>query len=134
MHVRAMTLTHPSLLRGGGETAIACVNACLDCAQACIICADACLAEQQPDRLGRCIGLNLACADLCRAAANVESRRTCADGRASRLILEACARICRLCADECATHAAMHEHCRICADVCRACEEACLGAIAPPPH
>ena len=42
-----------------------------------------------------------------------------------RETLEACAIACGACADECAKHADMHQHCRICADVCRRCEEAC---------
>lgn len=43
--------------------------------------------------------------------------------------LTACAEACRVCAEECVSHAAMFEHCRICAKACRACEQACRALL-----
>jgi ferredoxin len=37
---------------------------------------------------------------------------------------------CRSCADECESHAAMHDRCRICAEACRSCEAACTELLA----
>nr|WP_225804011.1 hypothetical protein [Streptomyces sp. NK15101] len=36
----------------------------------------------------------------------------------------------KACGDECASHADMHEHCRLCAEACRAREAACNELMA----
>jgi hypothetical protein len=100
------------------------------CAEACTACADACLSEGMVAELTKCIRTNLDCADVCTATARVLSRHTAYDANLSRALLEACATACRACADECATHARMHEHCRICAEACRSCEQACRELLA----
>jgi len=102
----------------------------LECAQACTACADACLRESDVEDLRACIRLNLDCADICETTARVLSRHTGFDANLARATLEACAQACRSCGDECARHAAMHEHCRVCADACRRCEKACHELIA----
>ncbi|MFC8295945.1 four-helix bundle copper-binding protein [Streptomyces sp. NPDC057242] len=109
-----------------------CIEACIACAQTCIACADACLSEGMVGDLAKCIRTDTDCAGICTATAAVFSRHTGYDANITRAILKACAMVCKACGDECATHADMHEHCRICAEVCRSCEQACnelLGAL-----
>ncbi|GHB74912.1 hypothetical protein GCM10010377_76730 [Streptomyces viridiviolaceus] len=74
----------------------------------------------------------MACADVCSATASVLYRYTGYDANITRAVLQACATVCRTCGDECASHADMHEHCRVCADACRRCEQACNGLLAGP--
>jgi hypothetical protein len=95
------------------------------CAQACITCADACMGEKEVQSLVACVRTNLDCADVCYATAAILSRITRTPSETLRSILDACTRICGICAGECGKHADMHEHCRVCADICRSCENAC---------
>jgi len=104
----------------------AAVDALMECAEACTSCADSCLSEEHLDVLRTCIRTNLDCADICGATARVLSRHTGYDANISMTLLGACIQACQTCADECAQHADMHEHCRICAEACRRCEEACM--------
>jgi hypothetical protein len=98
--------------------------------QACTACADACLAEQSVTDLRRCIRLNLDCADVCEATGRTLSRLTALDRADSRKLVDACADVCRRCAEECDRHAAMGmEHCWVCAEACRRCEEACRALV-----
>ncbi len=106
-----------------------CVEACFACAATCRTCADACLGEPQLDKLRRCIGLNLDCADQCLATGSIALRTVDPDLTVLRAALEACAAACAACAAECGKHASMHEHCRVCADACRRCESACRTMI-----
>jgi uncharacterized protein DUF6158 len=92
-----------------------------DCAQTCSACADACLSEPDAAALVACVRLNLDCADVCIATARVLSR----SGTTTEALLDACAQICRACADECARHATHHEHCRITAQAARIADQAC---------
>ena len=69
--------------------------------------------------------LDLDCADICTITGRIMTRRTGSDDEVIRRMLSVCAAACRLCAEECQKHAAMHEHCRICAESCRRCMEAC---------
>ena len=93
--------------------------------RACIACVDACLGERDVDALIECIRTDLDCADLCTVTEHVLLRMTHANVAVVRETLEACAVACKTCADECAQHAEMHQHCRTCADACRRCEAAC---------
>lgn len=124
-HALAMIRTNPTEIALDPEPLARCVDACVDCAQACTACADACLGESDPASLVRCISLNLDCADICEATGRIATRETAATQNAIRPVLEACARLCRMCADECGRHAELHEHCRVCAEACRQCEGAC---------
>jgi hypothetical protein len=118
--------SYPADLGGVDRDAlVACVDACTACAQACTACADACLSEDMVDQLRKCIRTDLDCADICAATGTVLSRHTGYDANLTRAVLQACAAACKVCGDECASHADMHDHCRICADACRACEDAC---------
>jgi hypothetical protein len=106
------------------------IDALIACAEACTACADACLSEKSVADLTKCVRTNLDCADVCGATARVLSRHTGYDANISRALLEACATVCRSSGDECGSHAAMHEHCRVCAEACRTCERACRDLLA----
>lgn len=123
-HIDKMLETHPQS-RGGNAALAECVTHCHDCAATCTSCADACLGEATVSELRRCIRLNLDCADICAATANVLTRQTLTPTDVVQRQLEACAAACRSCAEECEKHATHHEHCRVCAEACRACERAC---------
>lgn len=108
------------------------IEALVECANTSTQCADACLSEEDVSALAKCIRLNLDCADICLSAGRVISRQTEYDANVTRPVLEACAAVCKSCADECEQHAEHMPHCRICAESCRRSEQACrelLGAI-----
>ncbi|CAL9392730.1 putative cysteine-rich protein YhjQ [Nocardiopsis dassonvillei] len=128
--VGRMLYTHPDDPEGVGEKIRACVEACGECAQVCTVCADACLGEDERDDLVECVRSDLDCADLCETTYRVLVRRTGNDDDLVKAVLDACARACRRCGDECERHAGHHEHCRVCAQVCRRCEEACRDLLA----
>ena len=132
-HVEQMLRTHPTGTVAESGALVECIEACADCAQSCAACADACLAEDDVAALIRCVRLCLDCSDICTATERVVSRQTQFEPEVARAIVQACARVCRLCGDECQRHAGHHEHCRVCAEVCRRCEQACealLSALA----
>jgi len=95
-----------------------------DCALTCEACANACLNEENVNMMARCIELDRDCADLCFQAARLIQR----ESEILEDYLSMCARICRLCAEECAKH--NHDHCRVCAEVCEACATACDAVAA----
>jgi hypothetical protein len=120
---------HADLRRAGVYAEI--LHALSLCEQICSSCADACLAESS-DALRRCIRTNLDCADTCGATARMLVRQTETPNEVVHAHLHACILACQACADECETHASMHDHCRICAETCRHCQERCnflLGEI-----
>ena len=129
MHTHQMISTHPDVQGSVNDALIRCIEECHACAQTCIACADACLAEQMVDQLKQCIRLNLDCADVCTATGNLATRRTGSNKDLLRQMIEVCAEACRICGEECASHADQHEHCQICADSCRSCEQACREAM-----
>lgn len=125
-----MLRTTPAQIGFDRDALAACIAACFDCAQACTACADACLSEEMVADLRRCITSDLNCADICTATGRVLSRQSEYDPTITRAALAACRDVCRACAEECETHASMHEHCRICAEACRRCERACDALLA----
>ncbi len=128
-HTLDMMRTNPAQ-PGIDETVLArCVDACFDCAQTCTACADACLGESDPSMLVRCIAMDLNCAAICVATGQVATRETVISAEGLRPMLEACAALCRLCAEECESHADMHQHCKVCAEACRQCEAACAKLL-----
>ncbi len=130
MLVAEMQSAHPRPLSGVDADAWKeCIEACFACAQACTSCADACLSEKSVADLRRCIRLDQDCADLCDALGRILTRGTETAPGLLQAALAACAEACGLCADECAGHAAMHEHCRICSEACRRCEQACRALL-----
>ena len=128
MHAQQMISTHPHVRGNANDALIRCIEECYDCAQTCTSCADACLGEQSVQKLTQCIRLNLDCADVCAATGAVASRRTGSNEEVIQQMLTACEAACRLCGEECARHASMHEHCKVCADACRRCQQACAQA------
>jgi hypothetical protein len=72
--------------------------------------------------LSSCIQLDMECASICYAAAQMMSL----NGRYAEQICGLCANICDDCAAECEKHA-QHgmEHCRECTEACRKCAEEC---------
>jgi hypothetical protein len=129
MHTREMISSHPHVHGDTSDALIACIDECFACAQSCTVCADACLGEEMVSDLTQCIRRNLDCADICLAAGAMASRRTGSNIEVLRAAIAACGEACRVCGEECARHADMHEHCRICADACQACHEACRKAL-----
>jgi len=130
MSIRSMLGSHPHVTSVTYSEPLAhCVIQCHACAEACIVCADACLAEPDVEGLRQCIRRNLDCADLCTATSALASRRTGSNAGVLRSILETCAIACSVCAEECAHHGEIHDHCRICAETCRVCAETCRGAM-----
>jgi hypothetical protein len=95
------------------------------CATVCVTCADACLGEKEIAPLRRCIRLDLDCANVCTTTARVLVRQREASADLTHALLHTCSLACQLCADECGSHAEMHEHCRICSESCRECQEHC---------
>jgi hypothetical protein len=133
--VERMLRTHPETPFAPADVLSACIHACVECAQACTACADACVAEH--DRaLGRCIRMNLDCADLCIATWRVLSRQLAPDLGVVSMTLQLCATVCDACAYECRRHAEVHAHCDVCAAACRRCTDACreLLATTVTPH
>jgi hypothetical protein len=89
----------------------------------CNQCATSCLDEKEVEKLRACIKLDLECAAVCRATAEIMEM----DGKYVDAFCQLCADICTSCAEECDKHAQMGmEHCRICADACRQCAEECI--------
>lgn len=134
-YARQMIETAPAPVTGDTgslevDPLVACIEACLDCAQACTACADACLDEEMVADLRRCIRLNADCADVCATTAAVMSRTGAGTEEVRQAMLAACAEVCRRCAEECESHASMHEHCAVCAEACRRCEAACQALLA----
>lgn len=96
-----------------------CIDECYACAVACNHCAASCLQEDNVKMMARCIQLDLECAAICRAVAELMSLGS----QYSRHLCKLCAEICRACGDECAKHDM--QHCKECADACYKCAEAC---------
>jgi hypothetical protein len=122
--------SYPQTINLDRRLLAATIDSLIACSEACTACADACLSEGMVADLTKCIRTNLDCADICGTTARVLSRHTGYDANLSRALLNACAMACTSCGDECASHAEMHEHCRICAEACRACEQACHELLA----
>ena len=128
MHAQQMIAAHPHVRGSTNDVLIRAVEECYDCAQACTSCADACIGEDTVQQLTQCIRLCLDCADICATAGILATRRTGSNEALIRQMLSVCETACRLCGEECARHAAHHDHCRICAEACRSCEAACRDA------
>ena len=91
-----------------------------DCINECNHCYHACLSEEMD--MSRCIQLDRQCADICQLAASYVA----SGAEATHILLEACAQVCALCADECEKH--VMDHCKRCAEACRRCAEECKVA------
>lgn len=96
-----------------------CIETCLACAEACEFCANACLNEPDPKAMARCIRLDRDCADMCILAAKFMAR----DSEFAIEICSLCAKICKVCGEECSRHPV--DHCRNCEEICYRCAEEC---------
>ena len=97
----------------------ACIEACLKCASICNQCAVACTYEKDVTMMAACIRLDMECAALCYATAQLMSM----GGSQAARLAGICADLCEACAAECGKH--HHEHCVLCAQACKACAEEC---------
>jgi hypothetical protein len=101
------------------ESSQAVVQQLLECAIACEHCATSCLNEENVEMMTRCIELDRDCADTCLHTAKLVTRGS----EIADVILAACEKICRLCAEECKKH--NNDHCQLCAEICDRCAQAC---------
>lgn len=129
MKTQQMLKSHPSPA-SYQEALIACIDACFQCAQCCTTCADACLAEDMVEKMRFCIRTDLDCADVCTATGRALSRQTQPSNELLRALVTACRTACRVCGEDCRSHADKMEHCRICGECCRECEQACERLLA----
>jgi hypothetical protein len=95
------------------------IDACLKCAAICNHCAASCLKEDDVEMMRRCIQLDMECAAVCYAAAQLMSLGS----EKAQDMCKLCATICATCANECSHHD--NEHCRECAETCRECADLC---------
>ena len=98
---------------------IACIDACLECATRCDQCAVSSLKEKELARMRTSIRLNMECATICYAAAELMSMSSYRSSDICRL----CEEVCEACAAECEKHDTAA--CRACAIACKACAEEC---------
>jgi hypothetical protein len=69
--------------------------------------------------MAKCIQLDMECAAICYAAAQLMSTGS----EKAKAICSICADICNQCAEECGKHKT--EHCQECARACKQCAEEC---------
>src|SRR5262245_28979956 len=103
----ALLDSHPQRRSADNRLLADTIETLLDCAQMCSACADACLAEPDVAALAECVRRDLDCADVCSATARILARSGTPidiriEGSGVYAMLDACAQICRTCADECA--------------------------------
>lgn len=96
-----------------------CIEACLRCADACQQCASFCLKEDDVAMMAKCIQLDMECAAICYASAQLMSLGS----QHAVEICRICADICEACGRECSRHE--NDHCQRCAVECEACAEEC---------
>jgi hypothetical protein len=96
-----------------------CIDACLECAAICNHCASSCTKEEDVKMMAGCIELDMQCASVCYAAAQLMSLGSPQAKDLCRL----CAEICDACGTECGKHNT--EHCEECAEACLRCAEEC---------
>src|SRR5437588_12900170 len=111
-NTREMLDASPTGVPLGVAEVAAAIDACSNCVQSCTSCADADLVEPDVTEMRACIALCLDCADVCDLVARILSRPAQSDHLVVHRLLQACARQCTLCAEECAGHAEHHRHLR----------------------
>lgn len=97
------------------------IEASLKCAALCNHCAASCLQENDTKMMVKCIQLDMECAAICYATAQLLSLGS----KHSKAIAKLCAEFCNECAEECGKHE--DKHCQECAAACKACADACSG-------
>jgi len=98
-YARQMLDACPVTVTVDADLLAATIDAVSDCAQACTADTDADLSEQNLAEMVTCIRLCLDCTDICTATAGVISRLAENDPGTTRLLLQACAAICKSCGD-----------------------------------
>lgn len=96
-----------------------CIQACLRCASICNHCASSCTKEENVKMMARCIELDMQCAAICYAAAQLMSLGS----EKAKDICLLCAELCEACGNECKNH--KNQHCQECADACFKCAQEC---------
>lgn len=96
-----------------------CIKACLRCADACNHCASSCTQEKDIHMMARCIQLDMECATICYASAQLMSLGS----EMAKAVCLICADICWQCNEECSKH--QTDHCQECAGMCKLCAEEC---------
>ncbi|UXY13667.1 four-helix bundle copper-binding protein [Chitiniphilus purpureus] len=102
----------------------ACLRACTECADACDACAAASLRQEPWMAMAGCIAVAIDCAAMCRVVAGFMARASAHGGA----VAEACAKLCEICALECARHDV--PQCQACAQTCRDCARHCYDVAA----
>jgi hypothetical protein len=97
------------------------IEACLKCAALCNHCASSCLQEIDIKMMAKCIQLDMECAAICYATAQLLSLGS----KHSKAMAKLCAELCQDCHKECKKHE--NKHCQECSDACKECAEACLS-------
>jgi hypothetical protein len=77
------------------------------------------LQEEDVKMMAKCIQLDMECAAICYASAQLMS----IGSSKSKDVCNICADICDACAAECSKHEI--EHCKECAEACKQCAEEC---------
>ena len=96
-----------------------CIDACLACAAVCNHCASSCTQEEDVKMMASCIELDMQCATLCYASAQLMSMGS----SSAKEVCAICAKLCEACGNECAKHNT--EHCQECARICKSCALEC---------
>ena len=101
-----------------------CIEACLKCAAICNHCASSCTQEEDVKMMAKCIQLDMECAVICYAAAQLMSLGS----DKAKEVCKICVDICEVCSNECSNH--HNEHCQECLQACMQCAEECRKMIA----
>lgn len=96
-----------------------CIDACLECAAICNYCASSCTKEEDVKMMAACIELDMQCASVCYATAQLMSLGSSQAKELCRI----CADSCDACGTECGKHNT--GHCEECAEACFRCAEEC---------
>lgn len=98
-----------------------CLEACSAAEQACTMCAD----SASGDQMARMASMCMTNADLCNTTMRMMMRPMGHDRSSMMAMLQACATMCRACADACSAQSGSSDHAKVCAQVCMDCAMAC---------
>ena len=99
-----------------------CIEACSACEQACTICSGSMM--MMPE-MAKCNSMCMNTADTTNTMMRMMMRPNGMHTASMMAMLQATIAMCTACAEECMTHADMHDDCRMCAEACRQCAAAC---------
>ena len=98
MHVQPLASSPNLHLAPSVDLLGPCIEECYTCAEACILSAHVMMGESGAPDPDSCIGLTLACADICAATGALAGRQTGGHRKVLKLLVEDCAVACDLCA------------------------------------